>query len=60
MADPVPSGSDVSAGTYRCTNCGYELQLQSTDNLPPCPSCANGEFDTVRGGDSVEDPYPGR
>jgi hypothetical protein len=34
MADPVPAGSDVSAGTYKCTNCGYELQVDSTDNLP--------------------------
>jgi hypothetical protein len=23
MANPVPAGSDVSAGTYRCTQCGY-------------------------------------
>jgi hypothetical protein len=22
MAEPVPAGSDVSAGTYSCTNCG--------------------------------------
>ena len=22
MAEPVPAGSDVSAGTYACTNCG--------------------------------------
>jgi hypothetical protein len=29
MADPAPIGSDVSAGTYRCTNCGYELGVQS-------------------------------
>jgi hypothetical protein len=42
MAEPVPAGSDVSAGTYKCTNCGYELQVGSTDNLPPCPSCQNG------------------
>jgi len=26
MADPVPAGSDVSAGTYKCTRCGYELR----------------------------------
>ncbi len=25
MADPVPAGSDVSAGTYQCTKCTYEL-----------------------------------
>jgi hypothetical protein len=31
MADPVPSGSDVSAGTYTCTKCGYELKTGSTE-----------------------------
>jgi DNA-directed RNA polymerase subunit RPC12/RpoP len=38
MADPVPAGSDVSSGTYKCANCGYELQVGSTKNLPPCQS----------------------
>ena len=60
MADPVPSGSDVSAGTYQCTNCGYRLQVGSTKNLPPCPSCHNGHYETLSGGDSVHDPYPDR
>jgi hypothetical protein len=60
MADPVPAGSDASSGTYRCTNCGYELDLGSTKHLPPCPSCGNGEWDTESGGDSVDDPYPNR
>lgn len=59
MADPVSSGSDVSAGTYRCTNCGYELQVESTKNLPPCPSCQNGRYDTVTGGDAAQDPQSG-
>jgi predicted nucleic acid-binding Zn-ribbon protein len=58
MAEPVPSGSDVSAGTYRCTNCGNELKVGSTGHLPPCPSCGNGEWNTVSGGDSADDPYP--
>ena len=58
MADPVPSGSDVSAGTYACTNCGYRLDVSSTSSLPPCPSCSNGDWSTVTGGDSVNDPYP--
>jgi predicted RNA-binding Zn-ribbon protein involved in translation (DUF1610 family) len=58
MADPVPAGSDVSAGTYKCTNCGYELQVQSTTHLAPCPKCGNGNYATVSGGDSVNDPYP--
>jgi predicted RNA-binding Zn-ribbon protein involved in translation (DUF1610 family) len=60
MANPVPAGSDVSAGTYRCTSCDYDLTVSSTDNLPPCPRCGNGEYQTASGGDSVEDPYPDR
>ena len=58
MADPVPSGSDVSAGTYTCTNCGYSLDVGSVQSLPPCPSCSNGSWNTVTGGDSADDPYP--
>ena len=60
MAEPVPAGSDVSAGTYKCTQCGYSLSVQSTKNLPPCPQCSNGKWHTVTGGVSVEDPYPDR
>lgn len=60
MANPVPSGSDVSAGTYRCTNCGNVMDVASTTHLPPCPSCGHGEWETVSGGDSVDDPYPDR
>ena len=58
MADPVPSGSDVSAGTYQCTNCGYDLSVASTQHLPPCPSCGNGSYNTKSGGDAADDPYP--
>lgn len=60
MAEPVPSGSDVSAGTYRCTQCSEEITTQSVSSLPPCPSCNNNSWHTVRGGDSGEDPYPNR
>lgn len=60
MAQPVPAGSDVSAGTYICTECGYELKVGSTKSLPPCPECSNGSWDTETGGDSVDDPYPER
>ena len=58
MADPVPAGSDVSAGTYQCTKCRYELGVQSTKHLPPCPECGNGNWNTLSGGDSSTDPYP--
>jgi len=56
MANPVPAGSDVSAGTYKCTSCGDDVG--STTHLPPCPKCGNGQWETVTGGDSVNDPYP--
>lgn len=65
MANPVPAGSEVSAGTYRCTNCGYgctscgyELEVGPTEELPPCPSCGDGEWETVTVGDSARGPYP--
>jgi len=60
MANPVPAGSDVSSGTYKCTSCGNQIEIPSTKHLPPCPSCGNGMWETVSGGDSVDDPYPGR
>jgi predicted nucleic acid-binding Zn-ribbon protein len=59
MAEPVPAGSDVSAGTYECTKCGNRIDVASTKHLPPCPSCNNGEWKTITGGDATDDPYPG-
>jgi predicted RNA-binding Zn-ribbon protein involved in translation (DUF1610 family) len=49
MANLVPAGSDVSAGTYRCMNCGNEIDVGSINHLPPCPSCGNGEWETISG-----------
>jgi hypothetical protein len=61
MAEPVPIGSDVSSGTYRCTNCGNQLDVQSTQHLPPCPSCGGpNQWESMSGGDSTDDPYPDR
>jgi predicted nucleic acid-binding Zn-ribbon protein len=60
MAEPVPAGSDVSSGTYACTNCGEQIDVASTKHLPPCPECGNGKWRTVSGGDSSADPYPDR
>lgn len=37
MAEPIPAGSDVSAGTYRCTNCGNEITMDSQSSIPPLP-----------------------
>jgi predicted RNA-binding Zn-ribbon protein involved in translation (DUF1610 family) len=63
MAEPVLAGSDVSAvsaGTYRCTECGQEIAVGSTQHLPRCPRCGNGSYETVTGSDSVRDQYPDR
>jgi hypothetical protein len=59
MAEPVPIGSDVSAGTYECITCVYRLSIQSVQSLPPCPKC-DGPYSwkTITGGDSANDPYP--
>jgi predicted Zn-ribbon and HTH transcriptional regulator len=59
MADPARVGSDVSAGTYECTNCGYELSVQSVRSLPPCPKCEGPqEWKALTGRDGAGDPYP--
>ncbi len=50
LATRVPAGSDVSAGTYRCTRCGYTIRVGLTNTLPLCPSCRNDEYETVSGG----------
>lgn len=56
MAEPIPAGSDVSSGTYACTSCNNTISVQSTESLPPCPNCGNGEWSTQSGGDSGDDP----
>ena len=54
MAKPAPVGSDVAAGTYWCTNCGYELDVLK--RLPVCPFCGGlNEWTAVSDGDSVND-----
>ena len=38
-AEQIPSRSDFSTESYRCTDCGYELIVVSLSDLPPCPLC---------------------
>ena len=35
--DGVEYGSDVSGGAFSCVDCGYGIQMESGDSLPPCP-----------------------
>jgi hypothetical protein len=59
LASEIPVGSDVSSGTYKCSNCGYELGVQSVQSLPPCPKCEGPyAWQALSGGDSAKDPYP--
>ncbi|KAE8436999.1 MULTISPECIES: hypothetical protein [Halomonadaceae] len=62
--DCVPYGSDVSAGTYQCADCGREYSNQSKTSLPPCPDYSSKPhpkkcWKILSGqGDAPEDPYP--
>jgi hypothetical protein len=58
MANPASVGSDVAAGTYRCTNCDHTVGVQSVSSLPPRSNCGQQEWEAVSGGDSQDDPYP--
>ena len=48
-AEPIPSGSDVYADTYRCTECGKEIKAGSVKSLPPCPQCSNNSWEAIQG-----------
>ena len=52
-AEPLPSRSDLSAGTYRCTNCGQRVTLKSAKSTPPCSVC-NGTLARVASPDGSE------
>jgi len=60
----VPYGSDASAGTYMCADCGYIYRNQSKTSLPPCPKrkekvhYKNCWIIVSGQGDAPEDPYP--
>ncbi|HGM9829143.1 TPA: hypothetical protein ACKREC_003542 [Proteus mirabilis] len=70
----TPYGSDASAGTYECADCGYMYSNQSKTSLPPCPNSLKKDKDgnlidehylngwnIISGqGDAKEDPYPNK
>lgn len=53
MTQHVSSGSDVSAGTYRCSQCANELSIQSVQSLPPVLSAGTVPGKRVSGGDQA-------
>lgn len=62
----VPYGSDVSAGTYECADCGHIYSNQSKKSLPPCPNLkkqvhTKNCWNILTGqGDAPQDPYPNK
>lgn len=60
----VPYGSDVSAGTFECVDCGHRYSNQAKTSIPPCPQfqksphTLNGWKVLTGQGDAVIDPYP--
>jgi lipopolysaccharide biosynthesis regulator YciM len=44
MPSLAPVGTAVVSGEmYRCTNCGYEIDTLSIEELPACPDCRSRE-----------------
>jgi hypothetical protein len=42
-------------------HCGYEMGVQSVISLPPCPKYEGPySWEARTGGDSKQDPYPGK
>jgi hypothetical protein len=62
----TPYGSDVSAGTYECADCGHLYSNQSKTSMPPCPyfeklTHPKRGWNILTGqGDAKEDPYPNK
>ncbi len=48
-AGGMPSGETVTPGSYRCKECGYELEVEDgkVTNLPVCPGCQSELWDLV-------------
>ena len=62
--DSVPYGSDISAGSYACLDCGREYSGPSQTSMPPCPDFTEAShplkgWKVLTGqGDASQDPYP--
>ena len=60
MVQPVPTDGHVSAGAYRCTNCGRLLVMPFEASLAPCPGCKGTSFEMLCRKLSLHACYPGR
>ena len=51
----ISLGSDVCAGTYRCTACGNKVKVASLDRLALRPRCYNHHWVAVSGGNAAQE-----
>jgi len=42
--DRFESGTNPGTGTYFCLDCGSQLSLRETDDLPDCPRCSGTAY----------------
>ena len=62
----IPYGSDVSAGTFECQDCGDVITMASRSSLPPCSNYSSLThikkcWKNLSGqGDAPNDPYPNK
>ena len=38
------AGQRATAGTFKCSGCGYVLDVEASRPLPLCPSCGCGQW----------------
>ena len=36
-------------GRYKCSQCGFELNLKKGQLVPPCPRCGAGQYEESSG-----------
>lgn len=40
----LTSGTEVEAGTYKCTKCGIEIKVTEKSKLSDCQNCGNDQW----------------
>ena len=57
MASAIPAHSDTSSWMYECVNCGHQIDVESIQAMPTCPTCNGPRVWEFRCGGHSEDDY---
>lgn len=38
------TGEKLGIGCYKCTNCGFDINIAQTEKCPTCPNCTNTSY----------------